>query len=93
MSELTAAQKAADQQLEAAIDALETAYAEDIGEGGGGVITDWVLLTARANYDDDGDQITTHSSFVGPGDPPIFRLVGLVDLALAKWRRNWLRED
>jgi hypothetical protein len=79
----TAEQKAADEQLRAAIDATSRAYGND-----GGVLTDFVVIAARQSWDDDGDEITYYQTLLPDGVLPIHRILGLADYVSTRYRRQ-----
>lgn len=86
--ESTPAQKAAEQQSEAAVQALITAY----GMQDRGVLTDVAIIAVQQGWDDDGDEVTCVSPLL-PRALPLYRLVGILEHALIRIRARILRGD
>lgn len=75
-------------ELAAAYRALEATIA-DIGrlEGADGVLTEWVVVTSRQRYHDDGTGITQIATILPyAGHVPHHRVMGLLDCALTLCR-------
>lgn len=79
----TPEQKAADEQLGAAIEAALAAHGLKTG-----VTSDYIVVAAQQHFGDDGVQRTNIARLV-PGDGvPHYRLMGLLDYALTHYRTD-----
>lgn len=79
----TPEQKAADEALTAAIEAVWDAYADDPDRG---VLTDYTVVGACAGFDEDGDRLTLVGAFTRDGNVPIHVQIGLLEYRLARLR-------
>ncbi len=87
MAPRTPEQKAADQALTDAIDAVYRAYnhVEALTEADGPVVlTDYVVVCAFQGWDSDGDQFTQIMLTPRDGDMPVYRILGLLDYGVAR---------
>lgn len=84
----TPEQKAAEQQAEAAVQALIAAY----GMQDRGVLTDFAIIAVQQGWDDDGDEVTCVSPLL-PRALPMYRLVGILEHALIRIRAAIVRDD
>lgn len=84
----TPEQKAAEEQAEAAVQALIAAY----GMQDHGVLTDFVIVAVQQGWDDDGDEVTCVSPLL-PRALPMYRLVGILEHALVRIRADIVRDD
>lgn len=85
-----------DPQLKAAYRRLEEAIDEVSGhEVFEGVRTEWVMVVASQQFDDDGDGITQVGTLLpdGGGQVPYHRTLGLLDYALTRMRAEVARAD
>lgn len=83
----TAEERAADEALRAVLQtALES---HDLARG---VLTDVVVICAQQYYDGDGDPCTRVVNLY-PGEPPHYRVVGLVEYAAARLRAEIVAAD
>jgi hypothetical protein len=87
----TPEQVAADDALTAAVEAVQFAYLKD-GEDVGGVLTEYLVIATRRNWDEDGNGWTTTSSRVRDGEMPLDRQLGLVEYAAVRIRKR-IAED
>ncbi|MGB7237125.1 MAG: hypothetical protein WBD41_14215 [Rhodococcus sp. (in: high G+C Gram-positive bacteria)] len=84
----TAEQVAADDALTAAVHATLIAYhGPDPG-----VLTDYLVVGLRRDWDEDGDPITANYSIPRDGDVPLSHLLGLVEWASTRFRAR-IAED
>ncbi len=87
----TPEQIAADEALTEAIEAVHRAYfADDVR----GVLADYVVLSQRHFWDDDGDPVT--QTWMCPRDDnsvPLTHLIGLCDYALTRYRKTIAEGD
>lgn len=77
--------------LEAAIRAKLADF--DIGHG---VLTDWLVIAAQQNFDDDGDPTTSVGVLLPTDSFPMYRILGLLDHATVRYRAElaaWNLED
>ena len=76
--------KAAYRKLEEAIHAVTDA------EGFQGVLVEWIVVAASQRYDEDGDGITQVGTLLpdGGGAVPYHRVIGLLDYALTRCRKE-----
>lgn len=81
--------KAAYRKLEEAIHEVAEA------EGFQGVLIEWVVVAASQRYDEDGDGITQVGTMLpdGGGAIPYHRLMGLLDYALTRCRKEVASDD
>lgn len=77
----TPEQKAADEQLTAAIEAHQRAYGEPPA-----VLSEYVVLAASHRWDDDGEPVTAVALIYRDGDLPWHRALGLVELARTRMK-------
>lgn len=82
----TAEQKAADDALTAAIEQVRAAYCDD--EPDGAVLTDYVVVQVWQGWDADGDGYTITASHPRDQDVPLYRLLGLLEYARARYRED-----
>lgn len=52
----------------------------------GGILTDWITIAAEQNFDEDGDGITRVATFIADGSLPMYRIIGLLEYALTRYR-------
>ena len=77
-----------DQQLEDAIrNRLAVLGADD------GLLTDWIVIAAVQNLDEDGDCITQVSTVFPDGTMPYHRIVGLIEYARIRYQAKIARHD
>jgi hypothetical protein len=79
----------AQRQLEEAIRAVIAEHKDDQGR----VLTDWVVIAASQGYDADDGNSTAYNYLVPDGDVPHHRLIGLLDVARARYLADFTRED
>ncbi len=82
MDEDTPEQKAATLALKDAVEGYARAYEMQ------GILTDFVGLGSFQRWDDDGRAITTVGSMFINDSTPHYRLLGLVEFAGARWRKE-----
>ncbi|WP_405137534.1 hypothetical protein [Nocardia sp. NBC_01388] len=86
----TAEQTAADDALTEAIDRHHRAcYPGDIE----GVLTKYVVVAQRQWWDDDGEQITAHLMSPREGSLPLSDVLGLIEFAATRIRRDISEDD
>ncbi len=73
----TPEQRAADDALTAAIEAVWAAYDDDDPDRG--VLTDFVVIGARAGFDSDGDRWTSVGTFTRDNSVPLHVQLGLLE--------------
>lgn len=83
--ERTDDQRAADEQLRLALEAVAAAYAED--ESAGWVLTEYLCIYAQRGWDDEGDSCTAVGTAVDGDSTPIHSLLGLAEYASARYRK------
>ncbi len=81
----TAEQKAADENLTAAI---ERALAAHSIEGEPYVLAEYIVITCQHRFDEDGDGITAVGYLSRDGDVPLHRSLGLAEYAAARLRKR-----
>lgn len=79
----TPEQKAADEQLTAAIEANLHAYRADRPAS---VLSEYVVLAASHRWNDDGEPVTSVATIYRDGDVPWHRAMGLVELARTRMK-------
>jgi hypothetical protein len=72
----TPEQRAADNALTAAIESVWAAYDNDPDRG---VLTDFIVVAARAGFDDDGDRWTSVGTFTRDNSVPLHVQLGLLE--------------
>lgn len=75
--ERTSAEQNADDQLEQAIRTATWTYHKDRTDLSSWVLTDYVVITAEVNVDGE----TAYSQFYLNGDCPLYRAIGLLEVA------------
>lgn len=91
MATRTAEQKAADDALTAAIEAVRDAYSDETGSREY-LLTDYVVISAGTRFADDGESWSQVAMIYRDNDIPAYRILGLLDFALARARR-YVAED
>jgi hypothetical protein len=74
-------------------EAVVAALRDEFGEDDPGVLTDFIVVGAKQSYDQDGDPATSVFTLLGTQGPPLYRLVGLLDYALVRYRADIARDD
>jgi hypothetical protein len=72
----TPEQRAADEALTVAVEAVWAAYIDDPDRG---VLTDFVVIGARAGFDEDGDRWTSVGTFTRDNAVPLHVQLGLLE--------------
>lgn len=86
MGTRTPEQKAADEALTAAIEAVRDAYADET-ESRSYLLTDYVVISAGTRFADDGESWSQVAMIYRDNDVPAYRVIGLLDFALARARK------
>jgi hypothetical protein len=86
----TDAQRAADEQLTAAVEAVARAY-DNLPAAT--VLTDYLVVGQGVRWDDDGEQITQIFTAFRDGAMGPVQILGLLDYALSRWRHVFATED
>lgn len=76
----TPEQQAADEALTQAIEAVTQAYDPE-GAMAGFILGEYVVVSSRQGWDDDGDGITSVGTMFRDGDVPTHRALGLLAYA------------
>lgn len=78
--------------------ALEAAIRDELAtfDAGHGVLTDWLVIAAQQNFDEDGDPTTSVAVLLPTDSFPYYRILGLLDHATVRYRAelaNWSLEN
>jgi hypothetical protein len=78
--------------------ALEAAIQAELAgfDTGHGVLTDWIVIAAQQNFDDDGEPTTSVGVLLPTDSFPMYRILGLLDHATVRYRTelaNWSLEN
>ena len=79
----TTDQRAADEALTAAVEAVWDAYADDPDRG---VLTDYTVVGTCAGFDEDGDRWTLVGAFTRDNNVPVHVQIGLLEYRLTRLR-------
>lgn len=90
MDDRTDDQRAADEQLKAAVLAVCEAYCEP---GETWAPLEYVCIYSMTRWDDDGDQLSAVGTAVDGGTTPIHRLLGLTEYATLRYRKLITTDD
>lgn len=89
--ERTTEQRAADNALRDAVMRVAEVYADDTIAGW--VLTDYLLVYATQGWDDEGDASSAVGTAVDADTSPIYRLLGLADVAATRYRAMLLDDE
>lgn len=87
----TAEQKAADEALTEAIEAVRRVYDPE-GVTSGHTLMEYVVVSAAATWDEEGDGVTSIGIAYRDGDVPTHRAIGLLEYALGEMH-DYRRSD
>ena len=63
---------------------------------GSGILTDWLVIAAQQDFDDEGKPTTSVGLLLPTDSFPYYRILGLLDYAAVRYRSelaDWNREE
>lgn len=86
----TLEQVAADEALDAAVNACRDAYVEGTAKG---IITEYLVLYASRSWDSDGEPLTAIGRLNSEPGAPLHHQLGMLDYVAAEFRHRITRDD